>query len=123
VGFVDFVGEDLDNLRTAAEEFGGSAVEGIGTFAGVDDEEDEVRLVDGETDLLLDVFAEVVAVDDAVAAGVDQFKVETVNVTDVDDAIAGHAGSRFNNALAASGERVEETALSDVGATYDSDDW
>ena len=85
---------------------------------GVDDEEDDVGLLDGQLDLLVDLaFEDVLAVDHP-AAGVDNRKFASLPVHLAVLAVAGGAGGFVDNGRAAFGEAVEEGRLTHVGATY-----
>ena len=72
-------------------------------------------------DLVVDVFGELVGVDEAVAAGVDELDPVVVDLQRHGDAVAGDAGHVLDDADALAGQRVEEAALADVGPADDGD--
>ena len=61
-----------------------------------------------DLDLLLDMLGEVVDVLDAHAARIDQFDEAFVELHEVRDAVAGHAGRRVDNGQALAGEPIEK---------------
>ena len=71
---VALVGDADDRLVDGAQPLGDFLVERRQAGAGIDDEQDDVGLVDGDLDLPFDVGGEVVDVLDADAAGVDQLE-------------------------------------------------
>ena len=87
----------------------------------VDDEEDEVRGDDRGVDLLLDVVREVVAVDDADAARVDELERPAFVLHDRRHAVARHARRRVDDRDPLAAERVEQRRLADVRPADDRD--
>ena len=63
--------DERDLLRSRPQPLRDDPVERRDALANVGDEQDEIRPAQREVDLLLDVVAEVIAVDDADTAGVD----------------------------------------------------
>ena len=121
-GVVDLVGGEDDGLGTFAQHFGDVLVHGCEAFAGVDKEEDDVGLVDGEGYLAADFDLEFVVATHDVAAGVDDGEVLAVPVGVAVLAVAGDAGGGVDDGVAAFGEAVEEGGLADIGASDDGDD-
>ena len=68
---VDLVGRQHHGLGTLAQHLGHVLVHGGEAFAGVDEEEDDVGLVDGQGDLLADFDLELVVTPHDISAGVD----------------------------------------------------
>ncbi len=122
VGAVGFVGDE-EGFDAAFAEHGSDFFVATGeAVLAIDDEEDEGGLGHGDFDLLLDVFSELVGVDEAVATGVDEVDEAAVDFEGEGDAVAGDAGHVFDDADAFLGEGVEEGALTDVGSADDGDD-
>ena len=67
------------------------------------------------------VLGKFVVIFDAETAGIDQFEIAVVGIDDGADAIAGDAGSWFDDADQFAGDGVEEAAFADVGSSYDCD--
>src|SRR5262249_9202913 len=91
-------------------------------LAAIDDVQDDVGLVDGDLDLPLDVVAEVVGVDDADAAGIDELKVPVTGLQDGGDAVARDPGGGIDDGDAPAGQPVEQRGLPHVGPADDGDD-
>ena len=121
-GVVDLVGGEDDGLGAAAQHVGDVLVHGCEAFAGVDEEEDDVGLVDSEGYLATDFDFEFVVAAHDVAAGVDDGEVLAVPVGVAVLAVAGDAGGGVDDGVAAFGEAVEEGGLADIGASDDGDD-
>jgi len=121
VRLVYFVGHEAYTFGPASKKFGRVAIQGGESLPCIDDEEDQVSLVDGVSDLAFDVFTEVVAVDHTVSASVDQLKVGLVDVADGGDAIASYAGGGFHDAGSAAHDGIEETTLSHIGPADNGD--
>ena len=66
-----------------------------------------------------DVVAELVGIDDAVAAGVDQLEVPVVPADERADAVARNARRRLDDADHLAGQRVQQTALAHIRPTND----
>ena len=114
---VDLVGGEDHGLGALAQHVGHVFVHGGEAFAGVDKEEDDVGLVDGEGHLLAYLDLELVVATHDVAAGVDDGEVFAVPVGVAVLAVAGDAGDGVDDGVAAFGEAVEEGGLADVGAS------
>jgi len=76
------------------------------------------RVFDALEDLPFDVVAELVGIDDAVAAGVDQFEELVIPSDERADAVARDARGRVHDADHLSGQGVEQAALAHVGPTH-----
>ena len=74
LGIVGLVHDQDDRRLEVAQPLGDLLVERHQLVADVHDEEDQAGLVHGRVDLPVDVLAEVVAIDHADAAGVDQLE-------------------------------------------------
>ena len=118
---VDLVGDHDDGLAERPQAVRDNLIERGPAGEGVDDEQDDVGAPEGTADLLLDVGLEVVVVDDADAAGVDELEVVLVVLDDHGDAVARDAGSRVDDADPLAGEDVQQRALADVRAANDGD--
>ena len=68
MGLVDLVGYKLNALAAPPQQVSRRAVQGRNALATVHYKKDQIGLIDGEANLSLDVFAKVIAVDDAVPA-------------------------------------------------------
>ena len=66
MGLVDLVGYKLNALAAPPQQVSRRAVQGGNALATVHHKKDQIGLIDGEAHLSLDVFAEVITVDDAV---------------------------------------------------------
>ena len=88
----------------------------------IDDEEDDVRLLDREARLLLDLLLDRVARVDLHAAGVDDDEAAIVPLGDRVEPVAGRACPILDDGLAPPDDAVEEGRLADVGPTDDGDD-
>ncbi len=109
------VGDEQHRLVDAAQAAGDLLVEGHQAVAGIDDEQDQVGLVDGDVDLAFDVAGQIVDVLDAHAAGVDDFEVAIADLDGCRQAIAGHAGRGIDDGDAPARQPIEERRFADVG--------
>ncbi len=120
-GVVGLVGHANHRHLHITEPFGDLAVQRRDAFAGIDDEEDHRRRINGRLNLFFDVLGQVVDVLDAHAAGIDQFDESFAELRKVRDAIAGHAGLRIDDGQPLAGKPVEKTRLAHIGPAHDGD--
>ena len=117
---------DQDDRRVdVAEPLRDLLVEGHHAVADIDDEEDQVGLGQRRLDLTVDVVGQVVAIDHADAAGIDQLEVAGVLlVADVPQGphpIARDPRHVIDDGDPTAGEPVEQRRLADVGPSHDHD--
>src|SRR5262249_52308155 len=103
---VALVGDADDGLAGAAQALGDHFVQRGDAVAGIDQKQNDGRLVNGEFDLLFHVGGEIVHVHDADAAGVDQFEPARAKLNGRADAIARDTGGRVDDGDAPPGEPV-----------------
>ncbi len=89
---------------------------------GVDDEDDDVRLVDGEASLLLDLGLDRVARLVLEPAGIDDDEPPPVPLGVAVEAVAGRPGAVLDDRRPRPEDPVEQRALADVRAADDGDD-
>jgi hypothetical protein len=122
---LDLVHGEHNRRRDAAQATRDLLVERREPVAHVDHEHDEVRKADGGRDLALDLLAEVVAVDDADAAGVDDLDPAlacgAVELGGERDTVARDARRRLDDRDARAAHAVRERRLADIGAPDDRD--
>ena len=110
---------DKDNRRVhVAQPLRDFQVERHQLLADVDDEEDQVGLEDGRLDLLLDVLGQVVAVDHADPAGVEQLEetrvVLVANLNERADAVSSNTGDIVDDRDPTTCQPVEQRRLPDI---------
>ena len=114
---VDFVADQDDLLRGAAQDVGHERVEVGDARRHLHQKEDHVRLVDGEHHLPADVVFENIVRIDRITARVDHGKLLAVPIGFAVMAVAGRAGRGVHDGLTLSHQTVEECAFAHVGAT------
>ena len=119
VGLVD---DEEHRLRGAPQAIGDVMVERRDAGRGVDDEEDDVGLLDGDAGLVLDPLLDLRAGLELEAAGVDHREVAAAPVGGAVDAVAGRAGQILDDRDPLTDETVEQRGLADVRAADDGDD-
>ncbi len=82
-----------------------------------------MRLGHGDFNLVPDMFGEFIGVDEAIAAGIDQFNEAVADFKGDGNSIARDAGHVLDDADAFADQGVEQTALSDVGTADNRDLW
>ena len=116
-GVVHLVGGKHHRLGTFAQHLGNVLIHGGESFAGVDEEKDDVGLIDGQRYLLPDFHLKFVVAPHDVAAGVDDGESFAVPIGMAVLAIAGDASGFIDDGVTALGEAVEEGGLADVRAS------
>ena len=116
---VDLVADEDHPLRGAPQNVGHEHVQVGDARRDLHDEENYVRLVDGQQHLAADFILENIVRIDRVAARVDHGKFAAVPVALAVVAVARGAGRRIDDGLAFAHEAVEEGALADVRTSYD----
>ena len=115
--------DDEDHRRIGpSQPIGHLVVERRESGMGVDDEEDQVRLLDRHPRLVLHALLDVGARLELEAAGVDHGERAAVPLGGAVDAIPGGARDVGDDRQALADEPVEERALPDVRAADDGDD-
>ena len=118
-GRIALVDDEQFGLVDPPQAFGHFQVQGNDAALRVDHEQQQVGLLDGDADLVLDLLGEVVDVLDPQPARVDQLEIPIVFVEQILDAVARHAGRRIDDGDQSAGQPVEERALPDVRTTDD----
>jgi len=85
----------------------------------VDDEQNQGGLINGELDLTVDIFTQVVRVDDADSPGVDELKVSVLVMQQILDPVPGDAGGRIDDRHEFSGLPVHDRTFPDIRASDD----
>jgi len=85
----------------------------------IDDEQNQVGRIDGQLDLLFDVFGEIVDIRDADAAGIAELEIPLAMLHQVREAIARDAGHVIHDGEPPLGHPIEEAGLPDVGPADD----
>ena len=120
---VGLVGGDEHGLGRAAQELGGVLVGGRRAGRGVDHEHDDVRLVDREPRLDLDLLLDRVAGRDLEAARVDDDEPPAVPLGVAVEAVAGRPCPVLDDRRArVADDAVEQRGLADVGSPDEGDD-
>ena len=120
-GAVGFVCKKDGFDSAFAQEGGDFLVSGGEAVLAIDEEEDEVGLAEGQIDLMADVVGQLVGIDEAEAAGVDEFDPAVADLEGGGDAIARDSWGILDDADELVGEPVEKAAFADVGAADDRD--
>ena len=119
VGLVD---DDDDRRRRAAQDAGRLEVGRRQPGRRVDDEQDDVRLGDGQAGLLLDARLDRIVGVELEPAGVDDDEATAVPLGVAVEAVTGRPGAVLDDRRPLAEEPVEEGALADVRSPDDGDD-
>ena len=114
---VGLVGQADDRRPHVAKPLGDLFIQGGRAGAGVDHEQDHVRRVDGNRDLLFDVLGQGVRFVQAHPTGVDQLRVAILDLQEMRHAVAGDAGGGIDDRNPSAGQPVEDARLADVRST------
>lgn len=120
---VTLVNDQQFGLVDRTEPVGDDLIERHRTVFAIDDEQDQVRAVDPDLDLPLDVFREIVAVDDADAAGIDQLEVAVPFVHQIRNAVASYTRRRVHDGDELVCEPIENRTLADIRPANDGHLW
>ncbi len=120
---VGLVGGDEDRSLGRSKDVRGFVVRGGHSDDRVGHEDDDVRLGDGQSGLLLDSLLDGIAGMDLEAARVHDDEAAAVPLAVAVDAVAGRAGAVLHDGGAAADYAVEQGALADVRTADDGDDW
>ena len=115
------VGDQDDGLVGAAHQRGEVAVDRRDADARVDDEEDRVRLLDGDFGLAVHAGRQIVALAFVETGGVDHREVEIAEAGVALATVAGDARRVVHQRQLLADEAVEQSRLADVGAADDGD--
>ena len=125
LGIVGLVHHQDDRRLEVTQPLGDLLVQGHQLVADVHDEEDQAGLVHGRVDLPVDVLAQIVAVDHADAAGVDQLEEPRILVVadlrQRPDPVAGDPGQVIDDGDPPPRQPVEQRRLADVRSAHDHD--
>ena len=125
LGDVGLVHHQDDRGLQVAQPRGDLDIQRHHLVADIDDEEDQVGLVHRRVDLALDVLAQIVAVDHADPAGIEELDepriVVLAQLHERADAIAGHARHRVDDRDLSPRQPVKQRRLADVGPAHDHD--
>ena len=116
---IDLVADQQHFFRSAPQDVGHHLIEIRDARIDFDQEQDDVRLFDGEHHLTADVVFENVVRIDRIAAGVDHRKFTSVPVGFTVMAVACRACRRIDDGFALSDQAVEQCAFAHVRASYD----
>ena len=94
---VGLIGDQDDIQIVFADELGDLGIQRHHALADIDHKNDHIGRRHGLKNLVLDMLFQRVAIDDAVAAGIDQLKIAVVPVDDRRNAVARHPGGRIDN--------------------------
>ena len=122
LGAVGLVGNEQGLDPPAAEQGGDLLIPAGQTGLAVHQQQDQIRLRHRQFDLVLDVFGQLVGVNEPISSGVHEFDKSAIDVKRIRHAVARDAGQVLDDADASAGEGVEQAALSDVGPADDGDD-
>ena len=116
---VDFVADEDHFFRRAAQDVGHQHVEVGDAGPYLHEEEDHVRLVDGQQHLTADFVLENILRIDGVSTRIDDRKLLAVPVGLAVMAVAGGSGRRIDDGLPLAHEAVEEGTFADVRTAHD----
>ena len=118
---VGLVGDQDRRAIDRAQATNDLVIEGEQAGAGIDDEQDDRGRLDGGLDLRIDVRRQIVDVDDADSARVDDVEVAISLIEQEAHPIAGHAGMIVDDGQPLVGQPVEDAAFADVRSADDHD--
>ncbi len=125
LGVIGLVHDQDDRRLEIPQPLGNFLVQWHQLFADVHHEEDQAGLVQGRIDLPVHILAQIVAVNHADAAGVDQLEEPRILVVaELDECthpVAGDARQSINDRDPSPRQPVQKRRLADIGPTHDHD--
>ena len=115
---IDLIHGQDHRFLAAVQHLGDIAVIRGHSIPAVDQEDDAIRFIHRDLHLHVDLIGEGLILD-LDAAGVDQLKLSGQPLDLAVNAVPGHAGGIFYDALSLSDQAVEHSGFSDVGPAYD----
>jgi hypothetical protein len=120
---VGFVGDE-DYVEVGFAKFAGHLdIEGHYTFTNINDEQNDVCSCDSLVDLVVNVLGKIFDIDDAVAAGVDEFKEPLAALNDSRNPVARNAGCLFDDAYHLAAYAIKQAAFADIWTANDCNYW
>ena len=116
---VNLVDDQQDGLLRLAQQVGDFAVVVGQPVAAVGEEADNIRCIHGDFGLAAHLGEQHIVAARVNAAGVDEREAAVLPLHISIDAVAGHAGGILHNGDALSGDSVEKSGFTDVGAAND----